>query len=131
MEDSIFTKIIKGELPCHKIYEDERVIAFLDIHPDVPAHTLVVPKHQVDHIWDLSDTDYAALMTAVKKISNHLRSKTKKTRVGVKIEGFDVPHAHVHLLPVDSGEEFKQYGNPDAQPNHAALSALAESLRLQ
>ena len=73
MEESNFTKIIKGELPCHKVYEDDFAVAFMDIHPIQPGHVLVVPKSQVGSVWELSDDDYQALMTAVKKVGQKLK----------------------------------------------------------
>ena len=106
MEDSIFTKIIKGEIPCYKIYEDEKVLAFLDIHPETKGHTLVIPKVEIDRIYDLSEEDYWALMQAAKKIARHMED-VFGARTLWKIIGTDVPHAHIHLMPLD--EEW-QYG---------------------
>jgi len=97
---SIFTKIINGEIPCYKIYEDDKTIAFLDINPETKGHTLVVPKVEVDKIYDLKDEDYDALMHTVKKLSSHME-KQLGTRTLWKVIGTDVPHAHVHLLPFD------------------------------
>ncbi len=87
MEDSLFTKIIKGEIPCHKVYEDDRVIAFLDIHPINPGHTLVVPKKQVDHLWDLDDDEYHYLWSVAKHIATHIQRTLSPPRVGVVVEG--------------------------------------------
>ena len=97
---SIFTKIINGEIPCYKIYEDDQTFAFLDIHPETPGHTLVVPKKEVDKIYELPDEDYMALMQTVKKLSKHLE-KVLGSRTILKVVGTDVPHAHVHLMPYD------------------------------
>ena len=97
---SIFTKIINGDIPSYKIYEDEKTFAFLDINPETKGHTLVVPKTEVDKIYDLSDEDYHALMATVKKLSRHME-KTLKKRTLWKVVGTDVPHAHVHLMPYD------------------------------
>lgn len=130
-EDSVFTKIINGDIPAHKVYEDDRVIAFLDIHPIQPGHTLVVPKSEVDHIWDLSPEDYHALMNAVKKIGAHLNEVLHTQRVAVQIIGFDVPHTHVHLVPCNSNEEFHNIPDADAEPDHQALEKMAEKLRLE
>ncbi len=102
MEDSIFTKIIKGEIPCYKIYEDDKTLAFLDIHPESMGHTLVIPKAQVDKIYELSDEDYAALMASVKKVAKHME-EVLGARTLMKVIGTDVPHAHVHLMPYDEG----------------------------
>ena len=97
---SIFTKIIQGEIPCYKIYEDERTMAFLDIQPEAVGHTLVVPKAEVEKVYELSDEDYAAVMATVKKIMQHYEKVLGK-RMTMKVVGVDVPHAHVHILPFD------------------------------
>ena len=97
---SIFTKIIQGEIPCYKIYEDEKTFAFLDIHPETKGHTLVIPKKEIDKIYELPDEDYQALMATVKKLSKHMEKQLNQ-RTLWKVIGTDVPHAHVHLLPFD------------------------------
>lgn len=97
---SVFAKIVAGEIPCYKIYEDDKVLAFLDIHPETKGHTLVIPKIEVDRIYDLEDEDYGALMTAAKKIARHMEDVTGQ-RIIWKIVGTDVPHAHIHLEPLD------------------------------
>ena len=103
---SIFTKIIQGEIPCYKIYEDDKTFAFLDIHPESKGHVLVIPKSEVDKIYDLPEEDYQALMATVKKLSSHME-KVLGARTLWKVVGTDVPHAHVHLMPLD---ETWQYG---------------------
>lgn len=97
---SIFTKIIQGEIPCYKIYEDDKTFAFLDIHPESKGHVLVIPKNEVDKIYNLPDEDYRALMSTVKKLSQHME-KVLGARTLWKVVGTDVPHAHVHLMPLD------------------------------
>lgn len=97
---SIFTQIINGDIPSYKIYEDDKTYAFLDIHPETKGHTLVVPRLEVDKIYDLPDEDYQALMATVKKLSRHME-QTLGRRTLWKVIGTDVPHAHVHLLPYD------------------------------
>ena len=97
---SIFTKIINGEIPCYKIYEDDKTLAFLDINPETPGHALVIPKVEVDKIYDLEDEDFHALMSTVKKLSRHME-QVLGARTIWKVIGSDVPHAHVHLLPFD------------------------------
>lgn len=129
-EPSIFTRIIKGEIPCYKIYEDDRTIAFLDIHPINPGHVMVVPKIQIDHIWDMSDGDYRYLMGKVKTIGNHIRSVMACPRVGVVVEGFGVPHCHVHLIPIYKGNDLKKPQNKDAIVDDDGLAAVAEKLRI-
>ena len=130
MQDSIFTKIIKGEIPCHKIYEDDNVIAFLDVHPQTEGHTLVVPKRQVDHLWDLDQVEYEVLWRAVKKIGAHLKDEIGSPRVGVVVEGFGVPHVHVHLIPIYHGEDLKKAQDLESEPDHVALAQLAKRLAL-
>lgn len=129
MEESIFTKIIKGEIPCEKIFEDDKTVAFLDIHPIVPGHTLVVPKVQVDHFDDLSEEDYAALWRTVQKVAKRIKQELDSKRACVRVEGFDVPHAHVHVYPCNSPDDF--YGDSSRlgkEPDHVALAAMAAKL---
>lgn len=102
---SIFTKIINGEIPCYKIYEDDKTLAFLDIHPESKGHVLVVPKKEVDKIYDLEDEDYNALMQTTKKLSRHME-KQLGTRTLWKVVGTDVPHAHIHLMPLDPNWQY-------------------------
>lgn len=128
MEDSIFTKIIKGEIPCHKIYEDDKTLAFLDIHPKTDGHTLIIPKKQVEFIWDLEDEDYQALMAAVQKIGRRIRETLGKPYVGEMVIGIDVPHTHVHVFPFSNMEEYSRRPDMKADPDHAALSKVAEKL---
>lgn len=130
MEDSIFTKIIKGEIPCHKVYEDERVLAFLDIHPVQPGHTLVIPKKQIEFVWDLPDEDYQAVMAVAKKIALKLREALGVKYVGERIVGVDVPHAHVQLIPFNTVDEYKTPQDMGAEPDHAALAEVAKKLAL-
>lgn len=102
---SIFSKIIVGEIPSYKIYEDEKTFAFLDINPESKGHTLVVPKVEVDKIYELSDEDYHALWAAVKKVAAHMEEVSGR-RTLMKVIGTDVPHAHVHLMPMDETWEY-------------------------
>ena len=98
--DNVFSKIIRGEIPCYKIYEDDKNLAFLDIAPESKGHTLVIPKVDVDKVYELEDADYDALFHAVKKIAKHME-EVLGTRIIIKVVGTDVPHAHVHLMPLD------------------------------
>lgn len=102
---SVFGRIVAGEIPCYKVYEDDKTLAFLDIHPETKGHTLVIPKIEVDKIYDLSDEDYTALMDTVKKLSSHME-KVLGARIIWKVVGTDVPHAHVHLMPLDETWEY-------------------------
>jgi len=128
MQESIFSKIIKGEIPSHKIYEDDDVFAFLDIRPITPGHTLVIPKKQVEFVWDLSPDDYQKLTAGVQKVALHLRETLGVPYVGEQIIGVDVPHAHVHLIPFTEAIEFHQEADQSAEPDHAALAKVAELL---
>ena len=103
---SIFTKIINREIPAEIIWEDENFIAFMDAFPAVHGHVLVCPKKEIDYLFDLDNTTYAGLWEAVKKISTPLQKATEVKRICLQVEGFQVPHVHVHLLPQDAyGEE--------------------------
>lgn len=97
---SVFTRIITGEIPCYKIYEDENNLAFLDINPETVGHTLVIPKIEVDRIYDLPEEDYISLMLTAKKVARKMEDVLGK-RVIWKVVGTDVPHAHIHLMPFD------------------------------
>jgi len=129
-EPSIFTRIINHEIPAHIVYEDDRVIAFLDLHPQMEGHTLVVPKTQVDQIWKLSDDDYRYLWEVVKKIGSHIHKVIGSPRVGVAVEGFGVPHTHVHLVPIYNGNDLKRPQHLDVAPDDKALAAMAARLKM-
>lgn len=132
MQDSIFTMIIKGEIPSHKVYEDPNTFAFLDIHPIQPGQVLVVPKRQVAFAWDLADDDYQALMAAAKKVALKIREAfSEKSHVGMQIEGLDVAHAHLKIFPFSTPEEFHNFPDMDAEPDHDALARIAEKLRME
>ena len=130
MEDSIFTKIIKGEIPAHKVYEDDAVLAFLDIHPVQPGHTIIIPKRQVEFVWDLSDEDYLAIMSAAKRLAIQLRTVLDVRYVGELILGIDVPHAHVQLIPFNTVQEFKAPQDMNSEPDRMVLASMAERIRL-
>lgn len=130
MQDSIFTKIVRGEIPCHKIYEDDLTLAFMDINPVQPGMVLVIPKKQIDHFTDLPDEDYEAVMKAVKKISVKMREVFPDKRIAVMIEGLDVPHAHVKMFPFATAGEFRALPNTTTEPNHPALAQMAEKLKI-
>jgi histidine triad (HIT) family protein len=127
MEDSIFTKIVKGEIPSHKVYEDDKTLAFLSIYPSVEGHTLVIPKTQVDSLWSLTGEDYNAVMNTTKKVAKRLQEILGTDRVGVKVIGIDVPHAHVHLIPFNTADEYYAQETTD-EPDHEALAQLAKKL---
>ena len=129
-EPSIFTKIIRGEIPCHKVYEDELTLAFLDVNPTVPGHTLVVPKKQMDLLWDLPDEDYRALWNASKKVARRLGEAFPGKRIGVKVIGDEVPHAHVHLVPFNALEEYLKKPDGTVPSNNQSLAEMAKKLAI-
>ena len=98
---SIFTKIIEGEIPCHKIAEDHKFIAFLDINPNAKGHTLCVPKKEVNKIFDLGEQDYLQLMQFSRQVAKALEKTVACKRIGVSVIGLEVPHVHVHLIPIN------------------------------
>src|SRR3989344_1116764 len=112
MADSVFTKIIKGEVPSFKVYEDDKTLAFMNIEQITPGHVLVVPKKQTD-IWDLPDEDYQALMSTVKKVARRIKEVLKPRRVGVQVVGIDIEnHAHIHVFPFDNMGDYRQMPQP-------------------
>lgn len=121
-------KIIKGEVPSHKVYEDDKTLAFLDIHPLQPGHTLVIPKLQVEFVWDLDDDYYQAVMATAKKVALRLREVMATKYVSERIVGVDVPHAHVQLIPFNQVEELKADQDMEADSDHTALAELAAKL---
>lgn len=123
---SIFTKIINGEIPCHKIAETEDFFAFLDVFPCAPGHTLVVPKKEVDYLFDLSDELYAGLMAFAKSLEPAIRKAVPCKRVGVAVIGLEVPHAHVHLIPMNSMNDMNF--NSKIKISQEELSEIAERI---
>jgi histidine triad (HIT) family protein len=99
---TIFSRIIAGEIPCFKIEEDENFLAFLDVNPLVKGHTLVIPKVEIDYIFDVEDEMLAQLIVFSKKVARKLQSKIPCKRIGVSVIGLEVPHAHIHLIPINS-----------------------------
>lgn len=124
---SIFTKIINGEIPCHKIAETEDFFAFLDVFPCAPGHTLVVPKKEVDYLFDLSDEIYLGLMAFAKSLEPAIRKAVPCKRVGVAVIGLEVPHAHVHLIPMNSMNDMNF--NSKIKISQEELSEIAEKIK--
>lgn len=122
---SIFTKIIHGEIPCHKVAESEDYFAFLDINPWSEGHTLVIPKKEIDYIFDLDDETYDGLMKFSKKVAAAIDKAISCKRVGIVVEGLEVPHAHVHLIPIIKRLIPKE--RPKA--SHEELAKIAEKIR--
>ena len=124
---SIFSKIIAGEIPCAKVWENEEFFAFLDILPIAPGHTLVIPKQEIDYLFDLEDAHYQRLLLACKAVAKKLKAVTGCRRVVMGAWGFEVPHAHVHLVPLN---ELAQFPFPARQKAAAAdLQAMAEKIK--
>lgn len=98
---SIFSRIVAGEIPCYKVAEDEKYFAFLDISPVAKGHTLVIPKHEVDYIFDLDDEEYAGLTAFAKKVATAMKKVMPCKRIGVAVLGLEVPHTHIHLVPIN------------------------------
>ena len=123
---TLFTKLINGELPCHKIWEDERHFAFLDIHPIQPGMTLVIPKQEVDHPFSMDDGAYTALMLAAKHLTPAIQKATGCARVGLVIEGLEVPHAHIKLIPLNAPHDLAQENAKQATDEE--LKAMADKI---
>ncbi len=104
---SIFTKIIKGEIPCYKIAEDANFLAFLDVNPNAKGHTLCIPKQEINKIFDIEDDLYLGLMQFSKKIAIALEKTVPCKRIGMAVIGLEVPHAHVHLIPLNEMDEIR------------------------
>ena len=130
-DKSIFTRIIEGELPSYKIYEDDKTLAFLDINPSVVGQTLVVPKFQIEFVWDLPDEEYHALMNSAKLVAKNLKLKLNTKYVGIKIEGTEVPHAHIKVYPFNEASEFNTSPNANKEPDHNQLAELVLKLKIE
>ncbi len=124
---SIFTKIINGDIPSYKIAENEKFFAFLDISPLAKGHTLVVPKQETDYIFDLEDSSLAEMMVFSKKVSKAIEKTIPCNRVGVAIIGLEVPHAHIHLVPI-SGMGDLNFANPKLQLTTEEFQEVAEAI---
>nr|WP_324292119.1 HIT family protein [uncultured Draconibacterium sp.] len=113
---SIFTKIINGEIPSYKVAEDENYFAFLDIFPTAKGHTLVIPKKEVDYLFDLDDETYAGLQMFAKKVAKGLEKAVTCKKVGVMVLGLEVPHAHIHLVPMQSEHDLLNFADKTKFP---------------
>lgn len=126
---SIFTRIVRGEIPCHKILEDEKYFAFLEIRPLKPGHTLIIPKKEVDYFFDLEDQTMAGLLAFSKKVAQAVKKAVGCEKVAIVVYGLQVRHAHVHLIPVDGTPGELDFRNQtDADP--ADLAKMAERIRI-
>jgi histidine triad (HIT) family protein len=130
---SIFTRIINGEIPCYKVAEDDRFIAFLDVRPLKPGHTLVVPKQEVDYIFDLDEETLAGMMIFARRIALAMKEVIDCRRIGVAVLGLEVPHAHIHLIPL-TRETDMLFTNPRVsvtdEENKRLAKAIGDHVRL-
>lgn len=124
---TLFTKIVNGEIPCYKIMEDENYLAFLDIRPINPGHTLVIPKKEVDYFFELDDELFSGLMLFAKKVVRKIEPHLDCKRIGVMVAGLEVPHAHVHLVPINGVGDLNF--SKAKSVSQEELAAMAEKLR--
>lgn len=126
---SIFTRIVNGEIPCHKVAEDDRYLAFLDINPLREGHTLVIPKPEVDKFFELPVEILAGIMPFAQGVARKIAKVVPCDRIGVSVIGLEVPHAHVHLIPIDSVHDM-DFSRPKLKFSQEELAAIAERIRL-
>ncbi len=126
---TIFTKIVNGEIPCYKVAEDENYFAFLDINPLAEGHTLVIPKREEDYIFNLEDEELGGMMKFAKKVAASLKANIECKRVAVVVLGLEVPHAHIHLIPISS-EADVDFRKPKLQLSKEQFEAIAEKVKL-
>jgi len=124
---TLFSKIIAGEIPCHKIEENEKFLAFLDISPLVKGHTLVVPKTETDYIFDLSTIDLSEILVFAKSVAAKIEKAIPCKRIGVAVIGLEVPHAHVHLVPINSADDLN-FTRPKLKLSNEELAEIAKSI---
>lgn len=125
--DTIFTKIIKGEIPCYKVAENDQFFAFLDINPLAKGHTLVVPKLQNDYIFDLDDQILADMMVFAKKVAKAIEKNVECIRIGIAVIGIEVPHTHIHLVPINKVGDLN-FANPKCQLSNEEMAEIANKI---
>ena len=125
---TIFSKIIAGEIPCYKIAEDENYFAFLDINPMTKGHTLIVPKKEEDYIFNLNDETLSGMMLFAKKIAKSLEKSVECVRIGVAVIGLEVPHAHIHLIPINK-ETDMNFRNPKLKLSAEVMTEIANTIK--
>lgn len=125
---SIFSKIIAGEIPCHKVAENEEFLAFLDIQPLQKGHVLVIPKIEIDYIFDIEDDVLGRMMIFAKSVSLKIKKNFSCNRVGVAVIGLEVPHAHIHLIPINKMDDMN-FANPKMELSQEELATIADILR--
>lgn len=124
---TIFTKIINGEIPCHKVAEDDKFLAFLDINPVAEGHTLVIPKAEVDYLFNLDDDTYTGLMLFAKRLAPALAKAVPCLRIGVAVIGLEVPHTHIHLVPLNTMADIN-FSKPKLKPSQEDLKQVAQKI---
>lgn len=127
--ESVFTKIINGELPSYRIYEDDECIVILDIRPVQPGHALVIPKKQVEFIWDIDDGLYQHLWKVARKVAKRELKILGTNRVAILVDGEQVAHAHIQLIPANEANDL--HATPPTEPDHDSLRAMAQKLKLE
>lgn len=131
MKETIFHKMVRGEIPTHTVYEDDQTLAFLDIYPRHEGHVLVIPKvNPTEYIWDLDDDTYQAVMATAKKVALRLREVLPYPLIHQAVVGTDIAYTHVHLVPFTITKDLHAPQRMDVEPDHEALAALAEKLRI-
>ena len=125
---SIFTKIIQGEIPCYKIAENDHFLAFLDVFPLVHGHVLIVPKKETDYIFDIEDSELSAMMVFAKKIAKAQKAAVPCKRIGVAVIGLEVPHAHIHLVPMNTANDVN-FTQAKIKPTSEELAEMAERIK--
>lgn len=125
---SIFSRIIAGEIPCYKIAENDRFIAFLDVFPLVKGHVLVVPKKETDYVFDLSQQELSEILVFAQGVAKKIEKAIPCKRVGVAVIGLEVPHAHVHLVPINSADDLN-FTRPKLQVDKSEMEAIAEKIK--
>lgn len=130
MGDSVFTKIVRKEIPAFVLYEDEQTLAFLDHNPVTEGHTLVITKQPIDHLDDCPPELHRAIFETVHKLSKHLKKKLYAKRIALVVHGEEVPHAHIHLVPMYTGKELSLANRTDAIANASKLLKVQKKLRL-
>ena len=124
---TIFSKIVASEIPCYKVAEDEKHFAFLDINPVAPGHTLVIPKKEVDYIFDLSEQDYTDLQNFARKVAKAMEQAIPCKRIGVVVMGLEVPHTHIHLIPINKESDMNFFREKLSLPAEE-MAKIAESI---
>ena len=127
---SIFTKIVLGEIPSYKIAESELFYAFLDINPVTAGHTLVIPKKEIDYIFDMESEEYKSLFAFAKEVAKGIKSAIPCNRVGIAVIGLEVPHAHIHLIPMNSESDL-DFGRRVERPDSATMARIAREISLK